>query len=98
MCYILKERSDSVKTFSRANSSTKQTDNVTNETTSEFLNSCTNEDNRLLKNELIQSLISSKKHIRTLNSGRNINIANTTKACLIPVSYTHLTLPTILRV
>jgi hypothetical protein len=42
-----------------------------------------NENNAVSKEELIKSLVTSKKSVRTLNSGRIVNIANTSRACQI---------------
>ena len=48
----------------------------------EFIN-YTNENSLSLKNDLIKSLLSPKKQIQTLNTGRSVTIANTTRACQI---------------
>jgi len=42
-----------------------------------------NEDKDISKEEIKNSLLTSKSQIRTLNNGRNVKIVNTTKACQI---------------
>ena len=42
-----------------------------------------NENNAISKEELIKSLVTSKTNVRTLNTGRIVNIANTSRACQI---------------